>query len=127
MLDSKFYLWLLGLGLFSSMVVLVLSQIESFTSSTPLSIFSICFFSLLCFVVHYLGKRAARSANKHLLTQLIMVVVFVKLLFCLFLVVVYDRSYQPETHHFVIPFLFFYVTYTVFEVTILTKANRLSN
>ncbi len=126
MLDSKFYPWLLGLALFSALFVWGLNQFDGFVSSAPLSLSCIAFFSILCLVVHHVGKSAAKSTNKNLLTQLIMVVVFLKLLFCLMIVVAYDRLYQPENNYFVIPFLFFYVIYTIFEVTILTKANRLS-
>ena len=126
MLDSKFYLWLCILACFSTFSVLILNQFDGFIQSAPLSYFSISFFSLLCLIVHYAGKRAAQSTNKNLLTQLIMIVVFIKLLFCLLIVVGYDRIYQPESNHFIFPFLSLYLIYTIFEVVILTQANRMS-
>ncbi|MDH3651863.1 MAG: hypothetical protein OEQ53_19415, partial [Saprospiraceae bacterium] len=115
-----------GLASLSLGIVYLLSHSAGFRSSAPISLFSILFFSLLCLVIHYVAKSAARNPNKNLLTQLIMVVVFLKLIFCLLLVVGYDRMYQPENNNFIIPFLLFYLIYTSFEVVILTKANRLS-
>ncbi len=126
MLESKFYAWLAGLTVTSLAVVLVLSWFEPFVDSRPLSIFSVVFFTLLCIAVQYLGKRAARSTNKNLLTQFIMIVVFLKLFCCLFLVIGYDQLYAPRTNHFVLPFIFLYLVYTSFEVLILMKASRLS-
>ena len=126
MLESKFYAWLAGLTVTSLAVVLILSWFEPFVDSRPLSIFSVVFFSLLCIAVQYLGKRAARSTNKNLLTQLIMIVVFLKLFCCLFLVIGYDQFYAPSTNHFVLPFIFLYLVYTSFEVIILMRASRLS-
>ncbi len=123
---KKFYVWLTALTLGCLAIAYGLQHIPGFEDSFALSLFTIAFFVLLCILIQVLAKRAATHPNPNLLTQLIMVLVFVKLALCLLIVMIYDRLYNPSSRHFVLPFLFIYVVYTAFEVYLLTKANRLT-
>ncbi len=126
MLDSKFYLSLLAITLLSLTLIWIFDLVVALRPSCEISLISIAFFALLSIVIHHVAKRAAQSSNKNLLTQFVMIVVFVKMATCLLLIVGYDRIYRPESRYFIIPFLTYYIIYTIFEVYVVTKANKLT-
>lgn len=53
-----------------------------------------------------------------------MMLVLFKLVCCVVIVLVYDRAFKPENKAYLIPFFVIYLAYTVFEVIMLTKANK---
>lgn len=126
MKSSVFFKWLIILTLLLTTVIFVLSFIEIFKDSLAISLSSIVFFVSLSITVFYLGNAAARSTNKNRLTQLIMILVFFKLFSCLLIIMIYDRFFHPANNYYVLPFFLIYILYTVFEVIMLTKANKLS-
>lgn len=126
MKSSVFFKWLILLTLLLTILIFVLSFIHIFKDSLAISLSSIIFFVSLSIVVFYLGNAAARSANKNRLTQLIMILVFFKLFSCLLIIIIYDRFFHPANNYYVLPFFLIYILYTVFEVIMLTKANKLS-
>ena len=126
MKSSVFFRWLIILTLLLTTLIFVLSFIHIFKDSLAISLSSIVFFVSLSIVVFYLGNAAARSTNKNRLTQLIMILVFFKLFSCLLIIMIYDRFFHPPNNYYVLPFFLIYILYTVFEVIMLTKANKLS-
>lgn len=126
MKSSVFFKWLIIITLLLTTVIFVLSFIEIFKDSLAISLSSIVFFVSLSIAVFYLGNAAARSTNKNRLTQLIMILVFFKLFSCLLIIMIYDRFFHPVNNYYVLPFFLIYILYTVFEVIMLTKANKLS-
>ncbi len=125
MTDNRFFTWLSLLTTALVAISVIVHRFPAMTEGLPLSLVSIGFFGGLCLVAHIFGKRSSVSKNKNLLTQLIIVLVFVKLISSLVLVMAYDQIYHPQTNFFVLPFFFIYIVYTVFEVYVLTKANQL--
>ena len=55
-----------------------------------------------------------------------MILVFIKLFCCLLIIIVYDRLFHPQSNVYVIPFFLIYIAFTVLEVNMLSKANRLA-
>lgn len=106
--------------------ILALSYLGPFNDILPISYASLAFFVILSVAVFYLGNAAARSSDKNRLTQLIIILVFFKLFSCLFIIIAYDRMFQPQSNYYVLPFFLIYIVFTIFEVNMLTKANRLS-
>ncbi len=54
-----------------------------------------------------------------------MVLIFIKMLVCFSLVVVYVKIAEPATNHFVLPFFTIYIIFTVFEVAVLDRQARI--
>jgi hypothetical protein len=126
MTHTQFYLWLTGLTFGIAGIIALLMLFPAFADILPISIISSGFFVILCILVFYLGNRAAKSENKYVLTRLILGLVFIKILACLGIVIVYDRVFVPTSNYYMLPFFLIYLVYTIFEVVLLTKANKLS-
>jgi hypothetical protein len=125
MKSSAFFTWLTILTALLSIIILALSTFEIFAAIKLISFSSLIFFVALSIVVFYLGNAAASSENKNRLTQLIMILVFFKLFSCLLIIVIYDRLFKPSSDYYVLPFFLIYIVFTVFEVTMLSKANKM--
>lgn len=70
------------------------------------------------------AKISARSTLTRLFIQLIMIAVFLKMLLCLALIIGYKKGFEPSDHSFIWPFLFIYLTSTLFEVIFLERVGR---
>jgi len=66
----------------------------------------------------------ARSTLARLYIQLIMIAVFLKMLLCIALIIGYKKGFDPVDHSFIWPFLFIYLTSTIFEVIFLERVGR---
>ena len=126
MTQTQFYLWLAGLTTGVVGIVFLLLLFPAFGDILPVSLISVGFFVILCITVYYLGNQAAKSDNKYVLTRLILGLVFIKIFACLAIVIVYEKLFEPDTNYYMLPFFLIYLVYTVFEVILLTKANKLS-
>ncbi len=124
MTDTSFYKWLTINSLTLLLGVYILAQWELFNEVIPISSISIFFFILLSIGTFYLGRSASRSNNPYLMTQLSMMLILFKLVCCVVIVLVYDRAYMPANNAYLIPLFLIYLTYTVFEVIMLTRANK---
>ena len=83
--------------------------------------------ALFCLTLYLAAQRMARSTQPNLYIQLIMVAVFIKLFLCLCLIVAYDRGFSPSDNTFIWPFLFIYISSTIYEVIFLEKVGRVKN
>lgn len=124
--SSAFYKSLSLVTIILMVILLAISYLPPFKGILAISFVSLAFFIALSIIVFYLGNAAAKSPNKNRLTQLIMILVFVKLFCCLFIIIIYDRLFEPRTNFYVLPFILIYIVFTVFEVNMLSKANRLT-
>jgi hypothetical protein len=125
MRSSAFFKWLSILTALLIVMILALGRFELFAGIEPISFGSLIFFIALNVGVFYLGNAAARHKNKNRLTQLIMILVFFKLFSCLLIIVIYDRLFHPPSDYYVLPFFLIYIVFTVFEVMMLSKANKM--
>ena len=106
-------------------MIVSMSLIPGFEDALAISLFSLLFFVLLNIGVYYLGLRSVRSKDKNSLTRLIMLLVFLKMISCLLIIIVYDQGWKPATNHYIIPFFLIYVSYTIFEVDMLSKISKM--
>jgi len=127
MTNTSFYKWLLIVTISLLLGVFTLAQCRLFSEIVPISIAGIFFFIMLSIGTFYIGHRASRSENPYLMTQLSMMLVLFKLVCCVVIVLVYDRIYLPANNAYLIPLFMIYLTYTVYEVIMLTKANKKAN
>ena len=111
MQDRTFTRWLITVTISMGLLVYGLSHWAPLANHLPISFFSIAFFTGVALIAQFLGKKAAKSSNRNLLTQLVMVLVFFKLVCCLLIVIAYDRLYAPESNHYVLVFFFIYIVY----------------
>lgn len=82
------------------------------------------FFCIFVWVSFFMGKKAASSENKNDFTRLVITLIFLKLLFCIMIVLCYDKFMQPSDSNHVIYFLVLYIVYSFFEFSILTKLGQ---
>ncbi len=86
---------------------------------------SIAFFISLNVLMYGLAVNASNSANKHSFTSVIVASVLFKMVFSIVLVLVYRKVAAPQSRHFLIPFFWAYLIYTIFETHFMTKLGRL--
>lgn len=79
---------------------------------------------LFCLLLYGAARIMARSASPRLFIQLVMIAVFIKLLLCLALVVIYKEAFNPSNLSFVWSFLIIYISTTIYEVVFLEKVGR---
>jgi len=116
-----FYKYLLGIGLFLVTIVLVVHGRGEIGKFTDFSIYAILAFSLLSYLMFYLGNMAAKSSNKYMFNNIIIGNMILKMFLCVIIVMVYKNIYQIESRAFLLPFLVIYLAYTIFETYFLTK------
>ncbi|MDH3650012.1 MAG: hypothetical protein OEQ53_10025 [Saprospiraceae bacterium] len=126
MSPSKFFIWLAGISLALLGLVIVQQKAAWYDEIFRISYLSIGFFVLLSILIYFLARAASTSPNKNYLTQLVMILVFVKILACLTIIIVYDRLYQPSSNIYVLPFFLHYIVYTSLEIYILTRASKMA-
>ena len=121
MTDNIFYRQFLSLFTIVLILLIAISFIPVFTSYKILSFSGFVFFNLLSLAAYYLGKLSLNSSNKFLFNNLVILNVMTKMFVSISIIVIYQRTAHPETNWFVLPFLFLYFIYTIFETYTLTK------
>lgn len=106
-------------------LLLVFCFIPVFKPYNGLNVVSFIFFNVLCLAAYYFGKKSLKSPNKFLFNQLIMLNVIIKMFVSIGIIVIFHQFYNPQTNWFVLPFLIFYVIYTIFETYLLTNLVKL--
>ncbi len=79
---------------------------------------------LFCGMMYVAARVFANSTRPGLYIQLIMIAVFIKMLLCLALIIGYKKGFNPADQSFIWPFLWVYLTTTVYEVIFLEKVGR---
>ena len=121
-MTTRTFLWqLLWVSLLAVLLVFGLHQITVLTPYSALSWISIAGFVGFSLLLFGMGTKGAKSSNNHLFVQLFLVATLLKMLLCILLIWWYFKSWQPQTHLFVIPFFVIYSIYTSFEVYFLGK------
>lgn len=111
----------LGLGL----MVTAQAFIPLLAEHLMLSISSLIFFIGFTVGVYFLAERAAHSSNLHTFSSVILGVIFIKMVFILFIIVLYKKEVNPENSWFLIPFFLIYLAFTIFEVYFMSKLGRI--
>jgi hypothetical protein len=82
------------------------------------------FFIALTIISFFGGKHFVQKTNKNAFFQFMMLLIFVRLFSSATLVIGYFQITKPDTKLFLLPFFLSYLSYTVFEVYILSKIGR---
>jgi hypothetical protein len=122
----KFAGWLSGITIALLISLFFARNAGWYHEIEKISYISIVFFVLLSIVIYFIAKSSGSSTNKNLLTQWIMILVFVKIFSGLVIIIAFDRIYHPKSNLFVLPFFLAYLIYTALEVWILTKASKMA-
>lgn len=88
---------------------------------------SILSMALFCLLLYGAARIVVRGTQFKLYIQLIMIAVFFKLILCLGLILIYKKGFAPAEYSFIWPFLFIYITSTIFEVIFMDKTGRAKN
>lgn len=88
---------------------------------------SLAIFILISLGAYFGGQRAARSANKHHFTNLVLGVTFSKLMLAIVFVLGYNQLVQPGSRFFIIPFFVVYLIYTIYETYLMMKLGQTSS
>lgn len=105
----------------SFLLIRWVEQLRSHSLFIAVTITAMILFSILLYGA---AKVYARSSLVRLYIQLIMIAVFLKMLLCLALIIGYKKGFEPNDHQFIWPFLFIYLTSTIYEVIFLEKVGR---
>lgn len=117
--------FLIELSIISSVIGAILIGVSWFFP--PLQVHSIFAFSiwllfmLLSILFYWVGDKTSKSTNKNHFTNFFMISVFLKMMICALLILVYKNIVQPANTHFVWLFFIAYIGFTVFEIHFLTK------
>lgn len=79
---------------------------------------------IFCVMMYVAARIFANSKLTRLYIQLIMIAVFLKMLVCLALIVIYKKEFEPADNSFIWPFLVVYLSSTIYEVIFLEKVGR---
>ncbi len=104
-------------------LVLILIE-DSIKAHTGFIIVCMAALLMFCVMIYAAARIVTNSKLTRLYIQLIMIAVFLKMLVCLALVIGYTKKFHPSDNTFVWPFLFIYLTSTIYEVIFLEKVGR---
>ena len=125
MTQRSFYNQLVALSLSVAALLILLNFIPLFQADIPVSWISWAFFIIFTIVVFYVSKSAAISANPHNFTSVIIGVVIGKMFFSILIILLYIKIFNPESRYFLLPFFAIYFTFTIFELSFMTKLGKM--
>ena len=107
--------------LLNALLLLLIDGLREHLSFIAISMLAMIGFCRLLYVA---SRIMAGSRLPRLFIQLVMIAVFIKLLVCLALIVIYKEAFHPANLSFIWSFLIIYITTTVYEVVFLEKVGR---
>ncbi len=116
-----FLRYLVGIAIFLLALAFLIHGRGEVGQFTDFSVYAIISFTLLSYLMYFLGTRAAGSKNKYAFNNIIVGNMILKMILCVLIVLIYKNVYQITTRAFLLPFLIIYLTYTIFETYFLTK------
>jgi len=124
MSKSLFFKYLISLSLGFVPIIIAQSFIPVFQDHQVFSWVSLLFFILFTFGVFYLAEKAAQSPSLNIFSSVILGVIFIKMIFIIFIVLVYKELANPNSPWFLIPFFIIYLVFTIFEVYFMSKLGK---
>jgi hypothetical protein len=120
------FLTLLGITIASAILLnfslsFAVSKLNNYNG---MGFWSLILFTIISFVLFFLGKQAAQSTNKLLFNNVIMASVFLKMMAAVVVLLVYKKQYHPESNVFLIPFFIVYSFFSVFETYFMVKLSK---
>lgn len=121
MQSTVFYKQLFIISLITALIIQLLHAQFPILGDYLFSFISIVFFTVFCVLVYRLHLMATKSTDKSLFSRIFLVSIFLKLMFCILLVVGNLLLAKPDNYYFVLPFFLVYIIYTIFEVNFIIK------
>ncbi|GAB1398136.1 MAG TPA: hypothetical protein PKN57_11190 [Saprospiraceae bacterium] len=90
------------------------------SSAYEISLGSVGLFSVFCLIIYLVAVRLASSANIYQFNNVVLISVLGKLALTMAFLAVFRKIYMPESKFVYVPFLLFYILYTIFETYFLT-------
>jgi hypothetical protein len=126
MSTNRFLILLFTISLGVSILSLLFGQIfATFQQYSSVTWWSLGIFIPLSVAMFFGGKKAAKSVDKYIFSNLIMPFTFLKMFFSVAGLVVYKKMYHPETKFFLLPFFLVYVVFTIFETFFMIKLSKM--
>lgn len=113
-----------AVSLFAFLLLFLLNLVPQFRTFQIFSYISCVGFILFSGMMYFLAERAARSADKNLFLQQVLLTTFMKMALCIFIIVGYFKLAAPETKMYAIPFLMIYLVFTIFETYFMMKLSN---
>ncbi|MFZ1749974.1 MAG: hypothetical protein WAU01_07270 [Saprospiraceae bacterium] len=110
--------YLSGLTIMVMILIPLLWFIHSFESQKnylDLSVYSSLMFLVLSVILLFFLSRSLKSTNKQLFISFTMTNMLVKMFCSIVLLLVYKQINHPPDGKFIIPFIFIYALFTIFE------------
>ncbi len=123
----NFFTQLGGVSLGTFLLVFLINQIPQFQPFQVFSYLSCIGFILFSSLMFFLTHRAALSADKNLFLQQVMATTFIKMLFCIIIVIGYFKLAMPPTKMYAVPFLIIYLIFTIFETYFMMKLSKIKS
>ncbi len=121
----KSFLSSLGIISISTAVILYfLNTMTVFEESAAFTWGVLLFFIALSIGIYFSGKNLSTSKDQNAYTRMILGFMMLKMMLCILMVLAYYKLANPTGKTFIIPFFFIYITYTVFEVVLMSRLGR---
>jgi hypothetical protein len=121
MSDSKFFSSLLAVTTFVGLVVMYLHGNPKFQPYMLMSICGMTVFILLNVAVYYLAKNYSNKSLDQKYMGLIYRNLAMKFVIAITIPIGFYYHYQQPAGSFILPFLFIYISYTIYETWMLNK------
>ncbi len=121
---ASFLLKMLLLTAVAAALILVLQQFSFFKPLLAPSWFSLAYFSVSTALLYFLAHQGTQSRQHAKFMAFIFGAMGIKVMFSVIIIVGYYFIFKPGSRLFILPFLFFYVVYTIFETIYLAKAAK---
>ena len=125
MTKKLFFKYLAVLTFILALAIVLLSFIPFFQGHLAFSWSSWGFFTLFTIGVYFLANQAAQSPNLNTYSSVILGVIFIKMVFIIFIVLIYKKLMDPGSPWFLVPFFIIYLSFTIFEIYFMSKLGRL--
>ena len=120
----SFFTRLSILSFAATLIVLVMTRFEGLGTYLGFSLFCLAFFLLLSIAMFVMGKRTVASDNPHLFSYVVIFSIIVKIIGAVLLILIFMKLYSPPNRLFVIPFIFLYLLYSIFETNFMTRIGK---
>ncbi len=123
---KTFIKFLLGAIVLSITAHSVINMVIPVFKYLDFTLMCIGLFSGICILFYWLGTTSSKSKDKNFFIYIILFNVFVKLIAAFALVALYIKLRSPGDKYFVVPFLFIYFIFTLFETYFLSLQAKTS-
>lgn len=115
---KNFFHFIIHLFLVLLFLIPFLYYIHSFEAqknNVYVSIYSVMMFTIMSIILYFFLSKSVKSPNKQLFISITLMNMLIKMICSIGLLLIYKATYHPVNGKFIIPFLFVYLYFTIFE------------